>query len=127
MEQDLITPFDMAAKSARSDMVKDILRGMKGRTFGVDYTTVDGRERRMLVQVVQMHDEHATVREINLTQAQRKDAVKTFRSLGFTYPDLSDEEKRLYTEYRTLRYDGVNEIRVAHKTYDIRSIFEPVG
>lgn len=117
--------FDAAASQARADIVQDILAGMNGRTFGVDYTKLNGEKRTMLCQVDSMKGDYVIVREINKTRTLRHSTLVTLRDMGFNDP-FTDSDKEALRAYRTLRYDSIDCIRADHATYDLNAIFAPV-
>ena len=82
-------PTESAAEAAF-----DALSNMRGRSFGVDYVTEPGKNRRMLAQIERLTGTYVVIREINLTKRKR------------------EEEPTARSAYRTLRLAGISEIRV---------------
>ena len=114
-------------RAARIDMVREVLADMRGRTFGVDYTRLDGTPRTMLVQV-NAYDpmaEIVKVREINLSKRLREQQQRTLfesgiidRSLVARPSDVLLTDAEQQTAFRTLRLDRITAIRVGGEQHD---------
>lgn len=118
---------------ARIDAVADMLGNMRGRTFGVDYLTLDGEPRTMLAQVsnLDIKNGRVTVREVNKTRASRNTVKRSLHESGIVDHDLAprpadvlltENEARKSTQYRTLYLDRIQRIRVAGESHEFAEV-----